>query len=480
MNYRAIGTFVGNALKIEAILLLLPFFTGIIYHESQALYYLLTAFITFAISILLCLKKEENPTYHAKEGFVAVGLTWVVMSLLGAVPFAITKEIPSFLDALFETISGFTTTGASIVPAPESLTNTANIWRCLTHWIGGMGVIVFMLAIFPSNSGNGMHLMRAESPGPQVGKFVPKIKETAKMLYIIYIIITLAEIITLCIVGMPLYDAICAGFGSAGTGGFGIKNDSMASYSITIQVVVTIFILLFGVNFNVYYFLLRGKNKKDILKNEELRWYFIITIAAIIIISMNARNHFASYGSAIQQSSFQVASILTTTGYTTTDFNIWPSLSKAILVLLMFIGACAGSTGGGIKVSRIVLTFKIIFKEIHHYIHPNEVKTIKMDGKKIDNETLLSIGGYMLIYLLVLVVSVILVSIDEVDLTSSFTAVAATLNNIGPGLNIVGPTSNYSSLSAFSKIILMFDMLAGRLELLPILLMLSPNTYKKL
>ena len=237
---------------------------------------------------------------------------------------------------------------------------------------------------------------------------------------------------------------------------------------------------LFGVNFNVYYFLLRGKNKKDILKNEELRWYFIITIAAIIIISINARNHFASYGSAIQQSSFQVASILTTTGYTTTDFNIWPSLSKAILVLLMFIGACAGSTGGGIKVSRIVLTFKIIFKEIHHYIHPNEVKTIKMDGKKIDNETLLSIGGYMLIYLLVLVVSVILVSIDEVDLTSSFTAVAATLNNIGPGLNIVGPTSNYSSLSAFSKIVLMFDMLAGRLELLPILLMLSPNTYKKL
>lgn len=478
MKYRVIGNFLGNVLKIEAILLLLPFIVGIIYHEPVANYYLLTAVITLVVGFLLSINSEKAPTFYAKEGFISVGLAWIIMGLFGAIPFVISKEIPNFINALFETLSGFTTTGSSILLAPEDLSNTANFWRCLTHWIGGMGVIVFMLAIFPSNSGNSMHLMRAESPGPQVGKLVPKVKETAKLLYIIYIVITILEIIALKIAGMPLYDAICASFASAGTGGFGIKNDSLASYSVLIQIIVNVFILMFGLNFNVYYCLIKSKNRKEIFKMEEVRVYLIITLVATILISFNTLTHYGTFTKSFQQASFQVASIITTTGFATTDFNLWPTFSKAILVLLMFIGACAGSTGGGIKVSRILLSFKMAKKEIQHYIHPNEVRTIKLDGKVVDEDALKSVGLYIQIFLLVFLASVLLVALDNVDLIESFTAVAATLNNIGPGLNIIGPTGNYAALSDFSKCVLMFDMVAGRLELLPILLLFIPRTYK--
>jgi len=480
MNYRTIGSFLSNVLKIEAALLLLPIITSIIYHESVGIYYLLTAAIILIVGILFGLKKEDAPIFYAKEGFVSVGLAWLLMGLFGCLPFVMSKEIPDFVNALFETISGFTTTGSSILSAPEELSYTANLWRCLTHWIGGMGVIVFMLAIFPSNSGSNMHLMRAESPGPQVGKLVPKVKQTARMLYIIYIFITILEMVVLYIAGMPLYDAVCAAFGSAGTGGFGIKNDSMASYSTLIQIIVNIFILMFGVNFNIYYVLLRSKDKKEIFRNEELRWYFGIIIVAVLLISLNTINYFNSYGQAFQQASFQVASIITTTGYATTDFNLWPSFSKGLLVLLMFFGACAGSTGGGIKLSRIILTLKIVKAEILHYIRPNQVKSIKLDGKNVDKGVLKSVGAYMLIFMVVLAISVLLVSLDNVTLEESFTSVVATLNNIGPGLGKVGPCGNYGSLSYFSKFVLIFDMLAGRLELLPILLLISPKTYKKI
>lgn len=480
MNYRTIGTFLGNVLKIESILLLFPFITALIYHETVWIHYLLVAIITFIFGFILTFRKEKTSIYYAKEGFVSVGLAWIVMGLLGCLPFIMSKEIPNFTDALFETVSGFTTTGSSILKAPEDLSHAANLWRCLTHWIGGMGVIVFMLAIFPSNSGNNMHLMRAESPGPQVGKLVPKVRQTARMLYIIYIVITLLEMITLYIAGMPFYDAFCTSVASAGTGGFGIKNDSLASYSTLIQIIVNIFILLFGVNFNVYYLLLKSKQRKDIFKMEEVKWYFLIIIIATVLISIDTINYFDNYAKSFQQASFQVATVITTTGFATTDFNLWPSFSKALLVLLMFFGACAGSTGGGIKLSRIIITIKMIKAEIYHFIHPSEVKAIKLDGKKVDDDTLRSVALYMLIFAFVLTISVLLISLDNVTLEESFTSVVATLNNIGPGLGKIGPTGNYSSLSIFSKYVLIFDMLAGRLELLPILLLLVPKTYKKI
>ena len=480
MNYRIIGTFLGNVLRIEALLLLLPCLTGFLYHETQtAFVYLLTAVLTFFLGLLLSLRKDRSSIYYAREGFVSVGLAWILMSILGALPFVITREIPNFVDALFETVSGFTTTGASILPAPEAMTYAANLWRCLTHWIGGMGIIVFMLAIFPSNSGYNMHLMKAESPGPQVGKLVPKIRETAQTLYRIYLAMTIAEIVFLFIAGMPLYDSVCTAFGSAGTGGYGIKNDSMASYSVLLQIIITVFILGFGVNFNFYYYLLRAKSRKEAFKMEEVKVYFLIVAAAVLMIAFNVRSYFGSFLSSLQQSAFQVASIITTTGYATTNFDLWPTFSKGILVMLMFIGACAGSTGGGVKVSRVILTARMIKLEILRFIHPNQVRNLQLDGKPVDDETLRSVGAFMLTFVFVFIISVFFVSLDNVDLVTAFTSVAATLNNIGPGLSMVGPSCNYGGLSVFSKAVLMFDMLAGRLELFPILLLLAPQTYSR-
>ena len=409
---------------------------------------------------------------------MAVALSWIVLSITGAIPFVLSGAIPHPIDAIFETVSGFTTTGASILTEVESLPRSILFWRSFSHWIGGMGVLVFLLSLLPLAGGYHMNLMRAESPGPSVSKLVPKVQSTAKILYSIYLGMTVLQIIFLLLGRVPLFDTLCITFGSAGTGGFGIKNDSLGSYSTYCQVVTTIFIILFGVNFSAYYLILTKKFKAA-FHIEEIRYYFGIILAAIILIAINTRHMFSGFAQAFQQSAFQVGSIITTTGYSTTDFNQWPALSKTILVLLMFIGACAGSTGGGIKVSRIVLLLKAARKEFQLYLHPNAVKKIKMDQKTVPHETLRSTNIFLSVYLVIFCASVLLISLDNFDLITNFTSVAATLNNIGPGLEIVGPMGNFSSFSYLSKSVLIFDMLAGRLEIFPLLLLFFKNTWKK-
>jgi trk system potassium uptake protein TrkH len=417
--------------------------------------------------------------FYAKEGFVTVALSWIILSVMGALPFVINEEIPNFTDALFEIISGFTTTGASILSDVEALSHCSLIWRSFSHWIGGMGVLVFILAILPlAGGGHSMHLLRAESPGPSVGKLVPRLRSTAMILYGIYFFMTVIELIILLIAKMPLFDAICTAFGTAGTGGFGIKNDSMTSYSTLIQGIVTVFMILFGVNFNVYYLFLI-KKPKEALKCEELRYYLGIIGFAILFITINIRGLFPSIFKAFHHAAFQVGSIITTTGFATEDFNIWPQASKTLLVIIMFIGACAGSTGGGIKVSRFALLLKTVGKELSHLIHPRSIKIIKFEGKKVEHDVIRSVNVFLITYVLIFAFSVLAICIDGLDLTTNFTAVAATLNNIGPGLELVGPTQNFSVFSSFSKYILMFDMLAGRLELFPMLILFTPATWKK-
>ena len=417
--------------------------------------------------------------FYAKEGFVTVALSWIILSVMGALPFVINEEIPNFTDALFEIISGFTTTGASILSDVEALSHCSLIWRSFSHWIGGMGVLVFILAILPlAGGGHSMHLLRAESPGPSVGKLVPRLRSTAMILYGIYFFMTVIELIILLIAKMPLFDAICTAFGTAGTGGFGIKNDSMTSYSTLIQGIGTVFLILFGVNFNVYYLFLI-KKPKEALKCEELRYYLGIIGFAILFITINIRGLFPSIFKAFHHAAFQVGSIITTTGFATEDFNIWPQASKTLLVIIMFIGACAGSTGGGIKVSRFALLLKTVGKELSHLIHPRSIKIIKFEGKKVEHDVIRSVNVFLITYVLIFAFSVLAICIDGLDLTTNFTAVAATLNNIGPGLELVGPTQNFSVFSSFSKYILMFDMLAGRLELFPMLILFTPATWKK-
>lgn len=400
------------------------------------------------------------------------------MSCFGAIPFVISGWIPNPVDALFEVVSGFTTTGASILTDVEVLPKCLLFWRSFTHWIGGMGVLVFLLTLIPLAGGSHMNLMKAESPGPSVSRLVPKVKSTAKILYLIYIVMTIAEIILLLIGKMPLFDALTTAFGTAGTGGFGIRNDSIAGYSTYNQVVITIFMILFGVNFNVYFLFLLRKFKQASV-SEEVRAYFLIIFAAILVITWNVHGMFDNIGQALQQVSFQVASIITTTGYATTDFNLWPQASRTILVMLMFVGACAGSTGGGIKVSRFLILLKAAKKELIQLLHPRSVRKIKIDGKAVEHEVVRSTNVFMGIYILVFAFSILLISFDNLDLATNFTAVTATLNNIGPGLELVGPTGNFSVFSNFSKLVLTFDMLAGRLELFPLLLLFVPDTWKK-
>ena len=409
---------------------------------------------------------------------MTVALSWIVLSISGALPFMISGSIPHPIDAIFETVSGFTTTGSSILTDVEVLPHSIIFWRSFTHWIGGMGVLVFLLSLLPLAGGYHMNLMRAESPGPSVSKLVPKVQSTAKILYTIYFGMTMLQIIFLLLGRMPLFDALCITFGSAGTGGFGIKNDSMGSYSTYCQVVTTIFMIAFGVNFSAYYLILTKKFRQA-FSIEEVRGYLGIIAAAILIIAFNTRHLFSGIGTAVQQAAFQVGSIITTTGYSTTDFNQWPSLSKAVLVLLMFIGACAGSTGGGIKVSRILLLCKAARKELQLYLHPNAVKKIKMDQKLVSHEMMRSTNIFLTVYLIIFAVSVLIVSIDNFDLVSTFTSVATTLNNIGPGLEVAGPLGNFSSFSYLSKSVMIFDMLAGRLEIFPLLLLFCRGTWKR-
>lgn len=477
MNSSIIRYVLGQVLKVEAMLMLLPCLIALIYQEQEGFAYLFVLICSLIVGIAATHKKPSNYVFYLKEGCVATSLSWIFLSIVGALPFVLTGEIPSFTDALFETISGFTTTGASILCDVEALSKCNLFWRSFTHWIGGMGVLVFIMAILPLSGGSNINLLRAESPGPSVGKLVPKMKYTAQLLYGIYFGMTFIQVILLLFGNMSLFDSLTTAFGTAGTGGFGIKNDSFMSYSPYIQWVVTIFMILFGVNFNAYYFILLKQWKKT-FKIEEVRCYFLIILASTGIIFANILHMFSNAATALRHAAFQVASIITTTGFSSVDFDKWPETSKTILVLLMFIGACAGSTGGGIKVSRFIILFKTVLKELHSYIHPRSVKKIKMDGKPVEHEVVRSVNVYFITFIILFVASVFALSLEGNGMVTSFTAVAATINNIGPGLELAGPTQNFSFFTPCSKYVMMFDMLAGRLELFPLLILLHPGVWK--
>lgn len=480
MNIGIIFYFLGWILNIEAVLMLLPCAVSLIYGDGQLGHFLTVMAACFAIGWATARKRPENTVFYAREGFVAVALIWVVLSFFGALPFWISGEIPSLTDALFETISGFTTTGASILNNVEGLSPSMLMWRSFTHWVGGMGVLVFMLAILPlAGGGYAMHIMRAESPGPSVGKLTPKIKTTAKILYLIYLAMTLIQVVLLLCGGMSLFDSLATSFGTAGTGGFGIKNSSMAYYdSYYLQGVVTVFMILFGVNFNVYYLIL-VKRYRDALSCEEAWAYLGIIAAAVAAITLNIRGSFETWFQAFHHAAFQVGSIITTTGFSTVDFDLWPQFSKVILIGLMFVGACAGSTGGGMKVSRILIGFKSARNELLALVHPRSVRVVRLEKKPQEFGVIRSVHNFFIAYFFIFAASVLVVSLDDFDFTTSFTAVAATFNNIGPGLAGVGPMYNFSQLSNASKYVLMFDMLAGRLEIFPLLILFSPATWQK-
>lgn len=478
MNFRVISYILGWALNLESVFLLLSAAVGLLYGESAALSFVYAALICLAIGVPTVIKKPKNMVFFVREGFVTVALCWIVLSLFGSLPFVINGEIPRFTDALFETVSGFTTTGASILSDVEALSHCSLFWRSFTHWIGGMGVLVFLLAVLPLAGGSQMYLMQAESPGPSVGKLVPKTRYTALILYSLYILLSVAEFIFLLTGGMSAFDAVTTTFATAGTGGFGTKNDSIAGFSPYIQWVVGIFMLLFGVNFNLY-FLMLIKRWKQALKSEELRAYLGIVAAATIVICLNTHTAGTPVGDTVRNAFFQVSSIITTTGFATYDFNLWPALSKTVLVLLMMIGACAGSTGGGIKVSRILILLKRAKEELRRFIFPNSVSKIRLEKKILDREVIHTTGAFLIVYVFIFAVSTLLVSIEGHDTETCFTAVAATINNIGPGLSLVGPTQNFSFFSDFTKYVLIFDMLAGRLELFPMLILFSPRIWLK-
>ncbi len=479
MNYSVVIYILGWIMEIEAAFLTLPGIVSAIYGEKGCFAFLWVALGSAAAGSLIILRKPKNMRFYLREGFVTVALSWIVMSVIGCLPFMINGDIPHFADALFEMISGFTTTGASVVANVEGLTKGSLFWRCFSHWIGGMGVLVFLLAIVPMAGGSHMNLMKAESPGPSVGKLVPKVRQTAKYLYVIYFALTVIEVIFLLFGRMNLFDAITTAFGTAGTGGFAIWNDGFVSASPYNQWVVTLFMLLFGVNFGFYFLILTGR-LRDALKFEEVRVYFIIVVVSAVLIFINLRS-FALYAPAdgVRHAFFQVVSIMTTTGYASTNFDLWPETSRTILVILMFVGACAGSTAGGIKVSRFVIAIKSFIKEIISYLHPRSVKKIKVEGKPLEHETLRATNVYFMTYMVIFAVSVLLVSIENKDLVTNFTAVTAALNNIGPGLSMVGPMANFGHFTDFTKYILMFDMLAGRLEIFPMLLLFCPAVWKR-
>ena len=479
MNYRMVSYVLGWILIFEAIFMAVPLITSAFYAEGEAaVCFAATAAICLAIGFLLILvKKPQNKRLFSKEGFVIVALSWIALSVFGALPFVFSGEIPSFIDALFETVSGFTTTGASILKDVEALPKSMLMWRSFTHWVGGMGVLVFVMAFLPLSGGQNMHIMKAESPGPSVSKLVPRVKTTALLLYSIYFVLTLIEFVMLLFGGMSGFDALNTAFATAGTGGFGIYNSSLGQFSPYIQNVVTVFMLLFSVNFNSYFFLINRKFREAF--TTEVIMFFVIVAAAISVITLDNRVLFESTGEALRHSAFTVASVISTTGFSTVDFNGWSELSRTILVLIMFIGACAGSTGGGIKVSRIIILFKSLGKELKVMVHPAQIKKIKIDKHPVEHETARSVSVFMVGYLVVFVISLIVISFDNHDLITNFTAVTATINNIGPGLELVGPTENFSFFSIPSKIVLIFDMLAGRLEIFPMLLLFTPSTWKK-
>ena len=479
MNYAIVFRLLGYILLCEGALLLLPTITSLIFGEWMVLLVFLgTAIVCAAAGFLLKNIKVKSKVFYMREGFACTALSWVVISIVGAVPFVLTGCIPNPVDALFETVSGFTTTGASILPAVEDLPKGILLWRSFTHWIGGMGVLVFLLSLLPLTGGSHVNLMKAESPGPQVDKLVPKVQSTAKILYGIYIFLTILEFIFLLAGGMSLFESILTAFGTAGTGGFGFRNDSFASFSPYIQWVVTVFMILFGVNFNAYFLLLMRRFRRA-AASEEVRGYFLMIFVAIAIITANIHSMYNGIGEALRHAAFQVGSIVTTTGFSSCDFDLWPTLSKEILVMLMFVGACAGSTGGGIKVSRFLILGKTLGKELKQALHPQVVAPVRMDGKLVNHETIRTTNVYMAAYIFIFTASLFLISLDGFDMVTNFTSVAATLNNIGPGLAQVGPMMNFGGFSNFAKLVLIFDMLAGRLEIFPMLVLFMPDTWRK-
>ncbi len=477
MNLKMIKYTLGWLLVFEAAFFVLPMLTALAYHESAGLAFLWSALICLSIGGLLIFKKPNKTTIYAKEGFVIVALSWIVMSIFGALPFVFSIKGLSFVDALFETASGFSTTGASIFAAVEELPKCILMWRSFTHWIGGMGVLVFIMAFLPLGGGQNMHIMRAESPGPEVSKLVPRVKHTALILYAIYLALTALQVIILLISGMSAFEAINTAFATAGTGGFGVKNDSLASFSSVQQIIVTVFMLVFSINFNSYYLALRLKFRDAF--NSEVRTFLLVVAGAIAIVTASIYHMYGSLGEALRHAAFSVSSLISTTGFATENFDLWPSLAKTALVLVMFVGACAGSTGGGIKVSRLIILFKGFAREVNTLIHPKQVKKITIDKRPVDREVIRSVNSYIACYILVFAVSLLLITIDGRDLVTNFTAVTATINNVGPGLSSVGPAANYADFSVFSKLVLIFDMLAGRLELFPMLILFTPAAWKK-
>ncbi len=478
MNYSIVRYIAGWVLKFEAGFLCLPALVGILYQEDDFIYYLLTAALCLIVGILLTIKKPKSRSLYTREGFFIVATSWLIISLFGAIPFVLTGDIPSYIDALFETISGFTTTGSSILTNVEALSYTNLFWRSFTHWIGGMGVFVFIMAIVPLIGGSTMTLMKAESTGPSVDKLVPRIKDTAKILYSIYIVMTLVLIGLLFICGMPLFDSFVTSFGTIGTGGFGIKVDSMASYSPLLQNIVTVFMILSGINYSMYFLIIRRKFKQA-FAIEEVWWYLGFIFLSVALIFGNTLSLYPSMSDGLRHSFFQVGSIITSTGFASCDFNLWPALSKNCLMILMFVGACSGSTGGGIKVSRIIILLKTIKKEISYIAHPKEIKKIHLNGHSVSHEVLRSVNVFMVVYFVLLLASAFLISVDNLDFTTNFTAALTSLSNMGPGFELVGPMGSFSVFSPFSKLVLMFNMLAGRLELFPILVLITPACWRK-
>lgn len=480
MNRRVILHTVGQIIQLEAVLLLLPLAVSLYYREwDVALSFAVTVAVAAAIGLLLTLtNKRGDRRIFARGGLVSVALSWVSLALIGALPFVISGEIPSYVDALFETVSGLTTTGASILRDPALLSKGLLFWRSFTHWIGGMGVIVLMMAILPAESGRSIHILRAEMPGPIIGKLVPRLRDTAKILYIIYIVMTVLHIILLACGDMPLFDSVLHAFGSAGTGGFGIKSSSVGGYSAYSQWVIAIFMLLFGVNFNVYQLIVM-RRARSAFRSSEMWCYFAIVAVAVTVITVNILPIFPNLSDALRHALFQVASITTTTGYATTDFNLWPGLSKTILVLLMFIGACAGSTAGGLKVSRVMLLFKSVRRDLKRIVHPRSVGSVHLEGKRVDDQTISGVGAYFVLYIMCIALVFLFLSFEPFSLETNLTAAVSCFNNVGPGLDGVGPASSYAGYSDASTILLSLAMLFGRLEIYPLMVIFSPSTWSK-
>ena len=481
MNYKMMGRFIAQILFIEGFFMLPALGISLYCGDAMAIRgFLVTLALICCIALFLWLFCKGAPSaFYAKEGLVCVGFSWIVLSFMGCLPFYISREIPKLVDAFFETVSGFTTTGSSILTNVEAMSKGLLYWRSFSHWLGGMGVLVFLLA-FTGGKGQGytMHLLRAESPGPNVGKLVPKMRQTAIILYLIYIALTVLNIIFLLLGDMPMFDAVCTAFGTAGTGGFGVKNDSIAGYSPYLQNVTTVFMALFGVNFSCYYLLLL-RQFRTVFKDEELRLYIAIILGSIILIALNIRDLYPTLEETIRHASFTVSTIITTTGFATTDFDLWPAFSKAIIMLLMIIGACAGSTGGGLKVARLLLLSKSLRRNMRQILYPRKVQVVRNNGEKVDETILANTNAYLAAYVIIIFVSFLIISLDNFSVTTNFTAVLACFNNIGPGLEAVGPTCNFSGFSTLSKLVLSFDMQAGRLEIFPMLVLFSGSTWRR-